>query len=164
MLDGHDVICLSSIDWDFNWQGHQEIMATFARQGNRVLFIENTGVRMPSVRDVPRLKRRLSNWFKSLRGFRQVQERLWVYSPIILPFPYSRAARWINRRLLLKAIRRWMRATGFRDPIIWTFLPTGIALDVITSLDHKLAVYYCIADFEELVPQPRRSAARRKPS
>jgi hypothetical protein len=35
------------IDWDFIWQGHQEIMSTFAAEGHRVLFLENTGVRAP---------------------------------------------------------------------------------------------------------------------
>jgi len=45
MLINENIICISSIDWDFIWQGHQEIMATFTRNGNRVLFIENTGVR-----------------------------------------------------------------------------------------------------------------------
>ena len=38
-----DVICLSSIDWDFSWQGHQEIMSTLAAEGHRVLFVENSG-------------------------------------------------------------------------------------------------------------------------
>ncbi len=28
-----DVLCLSSIDWDFIWQGHQEIMSTLAAEG-----------------------------------------------------------------------------------------------------------------------------------
>ena len=37
-LRGHDILCLSSIDWQFIWQGHQEIMATLAAAGNRVLF------------------------------------------------------------------------------------------------------------------------------
>lgn len=156
MIHGENIICLSSIDWDFNWQGHQEIMSALARHGNRVLFIENTGVRVPTLRDLPRLKRRIARWRESLRGFRQVHDHLWVFSPIILPFPYSRLARWMNRRLLLKPIKRWMRAMGFYDPVIWTFLPTGIALDVMTHLHHKLAVYYCIADFEELVPKPEK--------
>src|SRR5438132_1713462 len=39
-----DIVCISSIDWDFIWQGHQEIMSTLAAQGHRVLFVENTGV------------------------------------------------------------------------------------------------------------------------
>ena len=37
MVRTRDIICLSSIDWDFIWQGHQEIMSTLAKEGNRVL-------------------------------------------------------------------------------------------------------------------------------
>ena len=44
-LAGERIVCISSIDWDFNWQGHQEIMAALASEGSRVLFVENTGVR-----------------------------------------------------------------------------------------------------------------------
>jgi hypothetical protein len=46
-----DVLCVSSIDWDFIWQGHQEIMSRLAADGHRVLFVENTGVRPPRVSD-----------------------------------------------------------------------------------------------------------------
>ena len=95
-LTGKDILCISSIDWDFNWQGHQEIMATLAGQGNRVLFVENTGVRAPKLRDLPRLRRRLMNWLRSTKGFRQEAKNLFVYSPLILPFPYSRLSRRIR--------------------------------------------------------------------
>ncbi len=151
MLKNENIICISTIEWDFNWQGHQEIMSTFARNGNNVLFIDNMGVRVPSFRDIPRLKKRLHDWLKSTRGFRQEMENLYVYSPVVLPFPYSAVARWINTWLLLGAIKRWMKVTEFHDPIIWTFLPTGMALDIINNIDHKALVYYCIANFYEVV-------------
>lgn len=150
MLKNRNIICISSIDWDFVWQGHQEIMSTFAKHGNRVLFIENTGVRPPNFKDIRRLKKRIINWFKSTRGLREEMENLYVYSPIILPFPYSRIARWINKRILISPIKNWMKIMEFYDPIIWTFLPTGTALDIINNLHKKLLVYYCIADFYEL--------------
>jgi len=121
MLHGRDVVCISSIDWDFIWQGHQEIMASLAEHGNRVLYIENTGVRPPRLRDLPRVRTRLRNWWRGTKGFRQERENLVVYSPIVLPFPYSRLARWVNRTLLMRALRRWMRATDFRRPVVWTF-------------------------------------------
>ena len=62
MLKDENIICISSIDWDFIWQGHHEIMSTFAKNGNRVLFIENTGVRPPMIRDIPRIRKRIKNW------------------------------------------------------------------------------------------------------
>ncbi len=151
MLKNQNIICISSIDWDFVWQGHQEIMSTFARNGNRVLFIENTGVRVPDLKDIQRLKKRIINWFKSVKGFRKQEDNLYLYSPLILPFPYSRFARWINKHILARAINNWMKAIEFHDPIIWTFLPTGTALDIINNIDHKFLVYYCIANFYELV-------------
>jgi uncharacterized SAM-binding protein YcdF (DUF218 family)/glycosyltransferase involved in cell wall biosynthesis/peptidoglycan/xylan/chitin deacetylase (PgdA/CDA1 family) len=155
-LTGKDILCISSIDWDFIWQGHQEIMATLAAQGNRVLFIENTGVRVPTLRDLPRLQHRLVNWVRSVKGFRQERENLFIYSPLVLPFPYSTIARWINRSLLLRALQRWMRATGFRRPIVWTFLPTPLTVDLLHELDPEITIYYCIDHLASSSPAARR--------
>ena len=108
-----DVLCVSSIDWDFIWQGHQEIMSRMAAKGHRVLFVENTGVRAPKVRDLPRVRQRIRNWWRGTKGFPRERPNLFVYSPLLLPLPYSRLARWINRSLLSRALRRWMEAVGF---------------------------------------------------
>ncbi len=156
MLHGHDVICISSIDWDFIWQGHQEIMATLARHGNRVLFIENTGVRAPTFRDLPRLRQRIRNWVRGIKGFRQEADNLFIYSPVIVPFPYSRVVRRVNRTLLMQALRRWMRTMSFRPAIVWTFLPTPLARDIIRAVDPDVSVYYCIDDFASSSPTAKR--------
>lgn len=147
MLNSQNIICISSIDWDFIWQGHQEIMSTYARNDNRVLFIENTGVRAPTFRDLPRLKKRLINWAKGVRGIRKEKENLYIFSPVVLPFPYSRIARWINKHILLYYLNKWMKFMDFNDPIIWTFLPTGLSLDLINNINKKITVYYCIDNF-----------------
>jgi uncharacterized SAM-binding protein YcdF (DUF218 family) len=156
MLRRSDIVCISSIDWDFIWQGHQEIMSTLAADGHRVLFVENTGVRAPNMRDLPRVRQRIRNWWRGTKGFREERENLFVYSPLLLPLPYSRVARWFNRFLLLRALRRWMRVTGFYQPIVWTFLPTPLALDVMRDLDPQLTVYYCIDDLAASSPAARR--------
>ncbi len=156
MIKGYDILCISSIDWDFIWQGHQEIMTTLAEQGNRIVFIENTGVRSPRLRDLPRLRQRIINWWRGIKGFRQEKENLFVFSPLILPFPYSRVARWINRYFLLRPLYRWIQATGFYRPIIWTFLPTPLVIDLIDRLDPRLVIYQCLADFGEITPSPQK--------
>src|SRR6266404_4463458 len=107
MTRGKNILCISSIDWDFNWQGHQEVMSTLAAQGNRVLYVENTGVRAARLSDLPRLRSRLRNWWKSTKGFHQERPNLYVYSPLVLPFPHSRLARWVNRTLLVRNLRQW---------------------------------------------------------
>ena len=147
ILRGHDIVCISSIDWHFIWQGHQEIMSTFAANGNRVLFVENTGVRAPSMRDLPRLLDRVRNWRRGTKGFRQEKEHLFIYSPLLLPFPYSPIVRRLNKLLFLRALRRWMRAIGFGRPIVWTFLPTPLVRESIAEIDPLVSVYYCIDDF-----------------
>jgi len=156
MASHPDVLCISSIDWDFIWQGHQEIMSTFAAQGHRVLFLENTGVRAPSVRDLPRLQQRVRNWWKGTKGFREERPNLFVYSPILVPLPYSRVARWVNGWLLRRSLRRWMRATGFHRPIAWTFLPTPLVLDLLREFDPQVTIYYCIDDLASSSPGARR--------
>ncbi len=147
MLKGENIICISSIDWDFIWQGHQEIMTILARNGNRVFFIENTGVRAPGIRDFSRIKSRVRNWLKGIKGIRKEGENLYIFSPLVLPFPYFRIARWINRRLVLSVLEKWMKAVDFENPVIWAFLPTPLSLDIIDSLRKKLVIYYCIDNF-----------------
>jgi len=147
MLKDKNIICISSIDWDFIWQGHQETMSAFAKNGNCVLFIENTGVRAPGIKDISRIKNRVKNWFKGVKGIRKEMENLYIFSPLVLPFPYSRIARWINRHLILSILEKWMKAMGFSVPIVWTFLPTPLSLDIADSITKKLFIYYCIDSF-----------------
>lgn len=147
MLKNYNIICISSIDWDFLWQQHQEIMSTYAKAGNTVLFIENTGVRAPCWKDINRIKKRINDWFKTTMGFRKEMDNLYIYSPIFLPFPYSRIARFINRKVMISAIRNWMKSIDFYDPIIWTFLPTNITLDIVNNIEHRVFVYYCTDNF-----------------
>ena len=149
MLKNEDIVCISSIDWDFIWQGHQEIMTRLARGGNRVLFIENTGVRAPRISDIGRIRRRLVNWKKGVHGIRQIEKRLYVYSPIVLPFPYLWIARIINKRLVFSVLFKWLKTVGFSDPIVWAFLPTGLSLDLIDKIGPKALIYYCIDSFRD---------------
>jgi len=149
MLKNEDVICVSSIDWDFIWQGHQEIMMRLARNGNRVLFVENTGVRVPGLKDFKRIKNRIINWKKGVYGIRKVEDNLYVYSPLILPFPYLRVAGFINKRILFFVLSRWLKAVGFREPIVWAFLPTGLSLGLVDEIEPKVLIYYCIDSFRD---------------
>ena len=156
MLNQENIVCFSSIDWDFIWQGHQEIMSTLAAQGHRVLFIENTGIRTPGIRDAGRLKKRLSNWYKGTQGIRKQSENLYIYSPLILPFPYSKLAVQLNTYILKRQLQHWFESLHFYNPIFWTFLPTALASNLITKINPKLSVYYCIDNLEASSPQAKK--------
>ena len=154
----HDVICISSIDWDFIWQGHQEIMTRLAANGHRVLFIENTGVRPPRMSDLPRVMSRVRNWRRGTKGFREERANLFIHSPIVVPLPYSRIAQWLNRTILMRGINRWMRAVGVNRPVVWTFLPTPLARDLIAAIGPALTIYYCIDDLASSSHEARKIA------
>ena len=100
MLRGRNIVCVSTIDWSFLWQEHQGVMSVFARAGNRVLFIENTGVRAPGWRDANRVAARLGKWVSGQGRFGAVADNIFLYSPLALPMPYSRLAQRINRTLV----------------------------------------------------------------
>jgi len=156
MLEKQDIICISSIDWDFIWQGHQEIMSRLAQEGNRILFIENTGVRVPGIRDIARIKNRLKNWFSGVYGIREECKNLYVFSPIVLPFPYSRIANLLNYYLTYPVVKKWMEILNFNNPIVWTFLPTPLSLRLINKLNSKVVIYYCIDNFSVSSPVAKK--------
>lgn len=158
-LNGASLVCLSTIDWDFLWQGHQEIMSRLAASGTRVLFVENCGVRTPGLRDAARLAGRLLKWWRArgAHGLAELRPGLTVLSPLLLPFPYSRAALLPNRALLLASIRRWLGQA--ERPLLWTFLPTPLALSLQQRLQPLLTIYYCVDDFASSSPAARRVRA-----
>lgn len=156
MLTGHDIVLISSIEWDFLWQGPQEIATRLARAGNRVLYVENTGVRSPGLKDAGRIVRRLKKWTSSLRSHevREVDASLYVCSPLVLP-PFGAAwQREVNRRLFLPRVARAARRLGMRDILLWTYLPTDTALDLIRLLrtPQSVVIYYYVDNFALLTP------------
>jgi glycosyltransferase involved in cell wall biosynthesis len=156
MLRGASIICLSSIDWSFNRQNPQEVSLALAEGDNRVLFVENTGVRRATLRDAPRLWSRFLHWWQARGGVKRVAPGIDVLSPLVLPSPYSRAAVFMNTRVLLRALRSWLGDNGGGPVIVITFLPTPLARSVIAAVDPALVVYYCIDRLAESSPSARR--------
>lgn len=160
MITGRDIICIASIEWDFLWQGHQEINLRLAQAGNRILYVENTGVRSPGLKDAGRIMKRVKRWTSSLSsgGVREVAPNIHVCSPLVLPPFGSGWQRRINRRLLLPLVKRTAQRLGMKDALLWTYLPTDTAVDMINLLrtPRSVVVYYCIADFSQLTPHTRK--------
>lgn len=158
MLRDASIVVLSSIDWSFNRQNPQEVALSFAGGGNRVLFVENTGVRRAALRDAGRLWSRLRNWWRARGGPRRVEGGVDLLSPLLLPLPYTRAAVSANARVLSRAVRRW-HGEGGGPLVVITYLPTPLALEVIGALRPALTVYYCVDLLAESSPGARRVEA-----
>jgi glycosyltransferase involved in cell wall biosynthesis len=155
MIRDAQVVCLSSIDWSFSRQIPQEAASAFAERGSRVLFIENTGVRHARLSDWPRLWLRLRNWWQARGNAINTSDAVDVFSPLLLPFPYSKTSVAFNTQFLLAAIRRWLNDSG-GPVIVLTFLPTPLAHSVTEALKPDLVVYYCLDRFAESSPAARR--------
>ena len=154
MLTNEAILCLSSIDWDSTWQVHQEIMSSLADWGNHVLFVENTGIRPPRLRDLRRLRQRFQNWRRGCGALRLARPNLDVCSPLLLPLPYSFLAQRLNRVLLVRTIKRWLQTTRGARPVAWTFLPTPLTRLVVRAIDPEIVVYHCV----ENMPGSSRAA------
>ncbi len=160
MITGRDILYISSIEWDFLWQAHQEIARRLAAAGNRVLYIENTGIRSPGLRDTKRVAARLGRWTRSLKsgGAREVAPNIFVYSPLVLPPFGSTWRRLLNRYVFLRQLRGITRAMQMKDVLLWTYLPTDTAVDIIRAhrTERSLVIYYNVADFSYLTSNSKR--------
>jgi glycosyltransferase involved in cell wall biosynthesis len=149
-MDRMTVLCLAVIDWDAPWQGAQTLAMRMAADGHTVLFTETLGVRPAARRDWRRLARRLRNRLAAGRwGFRPLAiggrpvENLWLFSPVLLPFPGRPWADSLNLRLLAPSLRH---RPGGAPLLLWTFLPTPIVAALIQELEPARVVYHCVDD------------------
>lgn len=144
VLRGHDIVCFAN-DWDSDPLSKKHVMVRLARH-NRVLWVNSLGCRNPtaSARDLKRVVKKLGDFF---RGQRRVAENLWVWSPLVIPFHGSAAARRFNRWWLAATLRWTCRSLGMKDPITWSFLPSSG--DVVGRLGERLVVYQCVDEYSE---------------
>jgi glycosyltransferase involved in cell wall biosynthesis len=156
VISGRDVLVISNVDWHPLWQAPQEIATRLGRAGNRVVFLENTGIRAPRPSDAGRVARRLGSWALEA-GHRRppaVAPGVLAHSPLVLPPFGSRVRRSLNRRMFLPAVRRLLGRLEFRDPIVIAFLPSDTTLTLYEMLrtPSSVLVYYNVADFTQLAP------------
>jgi glycosyltransferase involved in cell wall biosynthesis len=150
MIEGYDIVCFSG-DWDGDPLSKRHIMRRLARK-NRVLWVNSMGNRKPtaSARDMKRIFKKVRAFFG---GCRQVEENLWVYAPLALPFYGSRFARALNRRFIAWHLRRACARLGFRNVIHWSFTPSSADLHV----GERWLLYHCVDEFSEFTGTDKRA-------
>ncbi|MDX1250969.1 MAG: glycosyltransferase [Gammaproteobacteria bacterium] len=144
-----DVILVSTADWDNPfWTNKQHVACELARRGYRVLYIDSLGLRRPSAtaQDLGRIKHRLK---KAFRAPQRVRDRLWVWSPLVIPFQKFSLIRSLNRVLLGAGLRFWMWRLGFAPDIFWTYNP--MTLQFFNNDGFGCTVYHCV---DEIKTQP----------
>src|ERR1041384_6678948 len=102
-MDGENIICFAK-DWTEDPTSNNHVMRLLARE-NRVLWLNSIATRTPnfsSGRDLKKIGRKLAAF---AQGPRAADETLWVYTPIVLPFPHLSGATTLNRQILRGTLR-----------------------------------------------------------
>lgn len=144
------IVCLSQIDWDFLWQRTQEVMSQFSKKGYPVLFVENTGVRIPKPTDAGRIWKRLKKQFinRETRSGNQNLSKVQIYSPMAIPFPYSSwAIKW-NKNLIYKSILHFSREKKIplNRILLWSYMTTPLALEIVNAFHWAGVVVDLVSD------------------
>jgi glycosyltransferase involved in cell wall biosynthesis len=143
-LKPDSIVLFSTADWDNPfWTNKQHMAFHLSARGYKVLYIESLGLRKMTVTggDWRRVFRRIKKFFS---GPRQRGERLWVFSPILLPLHHIRWVQKLNHYVLTAQLRFFMWRLGFKNSIAWTYNP--LVLDLIHGLGLTNIVYHCVDD------------------
>ncbi len=144
------IVCLSAIDWDFLWQRTQEIMSQFAAMGYPVLFIENTGIRVPGFKDAPRVWNRFKKVFSPQKKGPSFERHvnIEILSPMILPFPYSRLAVKWNSARLRENITQFSKKKNIPPDriLLWSYMTTPLAVSIANTLPWAGVVIDLVSD------------------
>ncbi|MEO8603020.1 MAG: hypothetical protein ABI629_10640, partial [bacterium] len=156
------IICIAPRRWDALWKETQAIMSRLAVH-NRVLYFEpgrdsEHGVVAEMRRNWPILRRPIT---------RDIHENLVVIpSPPALPHGRRHLPRWalratmplgmaINAGVLVRHVRRALRALAVTDPILWLTDPYQVPL--LGKFGERLACYFNFDEFADIAENRRVS-------
>lgn len=148
-------------DWHEDPTSNHHVLRELART-RRVLWLNSLATRTPSLasgRDLGKIRRKLVEF---ARGPRNVENDLWVTTPLVLPLPGSAIARAVNRQILRATIRALRLRLGIGRFELWTFLPS--TADYVGALGEDLAVYYCVDEWSmfSYLDRAQTAAAERR--
>jgi hypothetical protein len=166
-MHNETILCIAPRRWDALWKETQAIMSRLAVH-NRVLYFEPG--RDPEYGVLAEMSR---NWPILFRPTtREMQENLLVIaSPPVLPhgrrhlpgcvlrvtMPVVMA---INARLLIRHVRRAIRALAVTSPILWLTDPYHVFL--VGRFREKLVCYFNFDEFADMVENRRVSRLLRR--
>jgi glycosyltransferase involved in cell wall biosynthesis len=141
MISGRDVIHFSLDDyWRSDPHSRHHLTREFLKYGNRVIWVNSFGMRIPDLRKRGNFKRIGGKLRSYLRFLRRIERRFWVFSPIAVPVLKTKAVRAINDWFLLLQIRLMMCLLRVRSPIL--FVTSPMFPNVIRRIRKDLVIYY----------------------
>jgi len=155
-FDNRNFIIFSSIDWGTHWQIHHQLVNSIIDSGGRVLFVENTGSRSIQARDFRRIYDRIKLRIGSIHGYKDIDNNLVVYTPLFIPFPYSKVSIFINTFIIAGSIKKWINAASFNNIVCISFLPTPAIQNIIKRINPSLSIYYCADNMSRSLSNPHK--------
>lgn len=146
-----------SKDWHEDPTSNHHVLRELAKT-RRVLWLNSLATRKPTLsssRDLMKIKRKLGEFSQ---GAVNVENDLWVATPLVLPLPYSGIARALNRQFLRYQVQTWRKQLGIDQFQLWTFLPN--VAPYIGTLGEELAVYYCVDEWSTFPGLDKEALAR----
>lgn len=142
MIEQEHIILFSSDDWSSGLKTSKYHVAIRLARKNKVLFVNSIGLRSPNLssgKDWGRIWQKLKGF---LKGAEKIQENLYVYTPIAIPFGRFAFVRLLNQWILTFCLRWQQKALKLNHPILLIFSQNMVSL--IGQLKEKQVVYYCI--------------------
>jgi glycosyltransferase involved in cell wall biosynthesis len=143
-MKDENILCFSK-DWNEDPTSNHHILQRLA-QNNRVVWINSISTRTPNLssgKDFRKIFRKLLQFTK---GPVKVEKNLWVFTPVVVPYPHHPLAKKVNNALLRRFLGSLRRKLGMQDFQLWSFLPnTG---DYFGTMGESLSVYYCVDEWK----------------
>jgi glycosyltransferase involved in cell wall biosynthesis len=141
-LEGRDIVCFAN-DWSGDPLSKKHVMRRLARR-NRVLWVNSLGNRSPraTARDLRRIFDKLQRF---AGGLYEVEENIFVVSPLAVPSYRSPLMRRVNEMVVGASVRTAMRRLAFRRPLVYTFVPASVW--VADQLGAEHLVYHCVDEY-----------------
>lgn len=144
LIEDRNIVCIAS-SWAADPTSKHHIMRLLA-QRNEIIWVNYHGSRRPrvSAADAGAIVGKLR---QVVEGPRRVAERITVVTPLVAPLPGSRVVAALNKRLLVRQIKRVLRGLPPRPVQVWSFAPD---VDFLCgAFDEEFLVYYCVDEFSE---------------
>ena len=160
IVRGETIVCMAPRAWNSLWRDSQHIMSRLARH-NRILHFEPG--RNPDKRHAAEMVHNLPN-FVSLRTETVSENLIVVKSPSSLPIMRHHLPAAvlrvttplvvkINTAIMIRHVRRVMKAFDVQEPILWLYSP--YQANLVGKFNEKIACYYNYDEFPEFVQNRR---------
>lgn len=143
-MANENIITISTQDWSDLWTRKQRFVLQFARQGNKVIYVET---QFHWVSYFLQFKKQWRRIYLFMLGTRKAEENLYIYTPpLLIPaFQIFPSLAKINNIILVFFLKRVMKKNQMKDPIVWLY--THFNKSLVKKLGCKKALYECVDDY-----------------